>query len=146
MGAVSGVEVRPLRILRDARGAVMHMLRADAPHFAQFGEVYFSVILKGAIKAWKRHRLVTQNLAVPLGSVRIVVYDDRTGSATRDAVQEIVTGPEHYALITIPPLLWYGFQGLAEPHSLIANCASAPHDPAESEALDASALQIPFAW
>jgi hypothetical protein len=30
---VAGVEIRPLQVIVDDRGAVMHMLRADAPHF-----------------------------------------------------------------------------------------------------------------
>ena len=143
---VAGVSVRPLRILRDARGAVMHMLRSDAPHFKRFGEVYFSVIAPGAVKAWKRHRRVAQNLAVPVGRVRIVIYDDREGSATRGALQEIVTGPDDYALVSIPPLLWYGLQGIAQGESLIANCASEPHDPAESESADPASASIPFSW
>jgi dTDP-4-dehydrorhamnose 3,5-epimerase len=143
---VEGVSVRPLRILRDARGAVMHMLRADAPHFERFGEVYFSVVGPGAVKAWKRHRRVAQNLAVPVGRVRIVIYDDREGSATRGALQEIVTGPDDYALVSIAPLLWYGFQGIAQGESLIANCATHPHDPDESESADPASASIPFSW
>ncbi len=39
---IEGVLVVPLRKIPDERGMVMHMLRTDAEHFQQFGEIYFS--------------------------------------------------------------------------------------------------------
>lgn len=124
----------------------MHMLRADAPHFEAFGEVYFSTVKAGVVKAWKRHRLMTQNFAVPMGCIQLVVYDDRETSETRGAVQEIFVGEGHYALVRVPPMLWYGFKGVALGNSLIANCASIPHDPAESESIPADSRTIPYQW
>ena len=47
---IDGVVITPLKQIRDERGAVLHMLRTDAPHFAGFGEVYFSVVNPGVIK------------------------------------------------------------------------------------------------
>jgi dTDP-4-dehydrorhamnose 3,5-epimerase len=145
-GAVEGVSVTPLKQIRDDRGAVMHMLRADSPQFERFGEVYFSFVKRGVVKAWKRHRAMTQNFAVPVGAIRLVVYDDREGSATHGRVQEIETGADHYALVRIPPLVWYGFQGTGEGESMIANCASLPHDPAESESVEWNSGRIPYRW
>ena len=49
---IEGVRITPLRQIPDERGTVMHMLRADAPHFEGFGEIYFSWVYPGAIKAW----------------------------------------------------------------------------------------------
>ncbi len=48
---IDGVLIRPLKIIPDSRGQIMHMLRSDSPGFAGFGEVYFSCIEPGAIKA-----------------------------------------------------------------------------------------------
>src|SRR4051812_49366335 len=44
-----GVGVAELRQIVDHRGAVLHMLRSDAPDFRQFGECYFSEVAPGAI-------------------------------------------------------------------------------------------------
>ena len=63
---IEGVTVHPLRQIPDERGKVMHMLRADDPHFEAFGEIYFSVVELGAIKAWHLHERMTINYAVPL--------------------------------------------------------------------------------
>ena len=67
---IKGVEIHPLRQIPDERGKVMHMLRRDDPWFDAFGEVYFSVVFPGAIKAWHLHRRMTLNYAVPSGRIR----------------------------------------------------------------------------
>lgn len=143
---LEGVAIHPLRQITDERGAVLHMLRADQKEFEKFGEIYFSVVRPGAVKAWKRHRRMVQNFAVPLGAIRLVLYDDRPQSPTCGKVQEIVTGVDRYALVRIPPLIWYGFQGVATGDSMIANCASIPHDPAESESLPPDSSLVPYRW
>lgn len=145
---IAGVSVSPLRIIQDERGAVMHMLRVDSPGFVGFGEAYFSIVKPGAVKAWKRHREMIQNLAIPVGSIRLVVYDDRPESPTRGIVGDLVTGAgiDRYELVRLPPMVWYGFTGTGEVASVIANCASLPHDPSEVERLPSDCDEIPYKW
>jgi dTDP-4-dehydrorhamnose 3,5-epimerase len=130
---ISGLQVLALRIIPDDRGSVMHMIRADSPHFAGFGEIYFSTVARGAVKGWKRHTRMTLNLAVPVGRIRLVAFDDRPDSATHGACVDIALGPHDYNLVIVPPGVWTAFQGVAEGDSLLANCATIPHDPAEAE-------------
>lgn len=143
---IDGAALHTLRRIPDARGEVLHMLRADAPHFRRFGEVYFSRIVPGAVKAWKRHRLQTQAIAVPAGRVRFVLYDARPGSPTHGRVDVHDLGDENYALLVIPPGVWYGFQALGGAPGLVANCADLPHDPAESEKIEPDSPLVPYAW
>jgi len=143
---IAGVFVRPLQVLPDERGAVMHMLRADAPHFERFGEIYFSVVNPGAIRAWRRHRSTVANIAVPAGRIRLVLYDERDGSPTRGAVMEIDTGRDAYSLITIPAGVWSGFLGLSAEPAIVANCATAPHDPAEVDRRAEDDAAVPYTW
>lgn len=134
--SIAGVVVTPLREIRDARGAVLHMLRADAPDFLGFGECYFSELLPGALKGWKRHHRQTQNLAVPIGHVRFVICDTRSSSATHGRLEVIELGrPDAYARLRIPPMVFYGFTCTSEVPALVVNCADLPHDPAESDSL-----------
>ncbi|MGE0041814.1 MAG: dTDP-4-dehydrorhamnose 3,5-epimerase family protein [Vicinamibacterales bacterium] len=137
---IEGVTIRPLRRIDDARGAVLHMLRADDPWFAGFGEIYFSAVHAGAVKAWRRHRRLTSNVAVPAGSVRLVLVDGRAGSPDAGRRLEVVLGEDAYALVTIPPGVWAGWEGLGPGTALVANCATGPHDPAEVERADAASL------
>ncbi len=144
---IVGVAIQPLKQIVDERGAVLHMLRCDSPLFTRFGEIYFSLVLPGGVKAWKRHRRMTQHFSVPVGKIRLVLYDDRAGSASRGRLEEHILGrPDHYALIRIPPLIWYGFQGMADQPSLVANCTDLIHDPAEVENLPASSPMFPYTW
>ena len=143
---IEGLIITPLRQILDERGKVMHMLRCDATHFEKFGEIYFSLIHPGVIKGWHIHKKMTLNYAVPVGKIKLVLYDDRKDSPTRGELMEIFTGPENYQLITIPPLVWNGVKGVAEITSIIANCATLPHDPDEIERLNPFDKRIPYDW
>ena len=104
-------------------------------------------MVPGAVKAWKRHREQTQNLAVPIGRVRFVVYDDRGLSPTRGGLQIVELGrPDDYNRLCIPKGLWYGFTCLSDQPALIANCADLPHDPADAELLPEDDPGIPYRW
>lgn len=143
---IHDVVVTPLRQIADERGKVMHMLRSDSKDFAGFGEIYFSCVFAGAVKAWHRHKRMVCNYAVPHGRIKLVLYDDRPESATRGTIQEMFVGEGDYCLVTIPPRIWSGFKGLGSSLSIVANCASIPHDPAEGERLDVVHHDIPYVW
>ena len=144
---IEGVLVTELRQIGGERGTVLHMLRCDAPEFVRFGECYFSEVLPGAVKAWKRHRAQTQNLAVPVGRVRLVIYDDRERSATRGQVLVMELGrPDAYLRVRIPHGLWYGFTCISAAPAMVANCADLPHDPSDGEERTARDPEIPYAW
>ena len=122
------------------------MLRRDWDVFEAFGEIYFSCVFPGAIKAWHIHKRMTLNYAVPLGEIRFVLYDDRPDSPTRGEVQEMVLGPDTYCLVTVPPMIWNGFKGLGSETSIVANCATIPHDPDEIVRRDPMDSTIPYDW
>lgn len=148
---IAGALFQPLAVIPTPGGPVLHMLRPHSPLLpdftAGFGEIYFSEVLPGAVKAWKRHSRQTQLFAVPRGLLKIVLYDDRPGSPTRGVLCELALGrPEHYGLLRIPPGVWYGFTALGEEAALICNCADIPHDPAEGERRPPDDPAIPYAW
>jgi len=143
---IDGVKIIPLKQIVDERGKVMHMLRSDSKDFQTFGEIYFSCVHPGAVKAWHIHKTMTLNYAVPHGEIKLVLYDDRPKSPTKGEVQEIILGPDHYQLAIVPPLVWNGFTGLGTEMSIVANCATIPHDPNEIERLDPFSNNIPYEW
>jgi len=144
---IEGVIIQPLMQIAGNRGSVLHMMRRDSKLFKQFGEVYFSEILSGKVKAWKRHKQQTQNLTVPVNNIRLVIYDNRPSSSTHGKIEEYELGrPDHYCLVHIPPMLWYGFQALGGETALIVNCADQPHDPNDTESLSSDSNEIPYQW
>lgn len=134
---IEGVVVTPKKQIKDERGMVAHMLRRDQAIFSQFGEIYFSYVYPRQVKGWHQHTKMTLNYAVVSGKIRLVLYDARDNSKTKGELVEIVTGvEENYSLITIPPMIWNGFVGLGKETSIVANCASEPHDPDEIIRID----------
>ena len=145
--SIDGTLLTELRQVADERGMVLHHMRSDAPEFTTFGECYFSEIVPGAVKAWKCHRLQTQNLAVPVGRVRTVVYDDRAGSPTRGQIKSMEMGrPDSYVRLRIPNGVWYGFECMGEVPALIVNCSDLPHNSEESEVRSINDPHMPYPW
>jgi len=143
---IDGVLLHPLQRLPDERGVVMHMLRADDPHFESFGEIYFSIVYPGVVKGWHLHDRMTLNYAVISGLIKLVLFDDRAGSPTRGEVQELFVGDSNFVLVRVPPRVWNGFKGIGVTPAIVANCATIPHDPDEITRLDPSDPAIPYDW
>jgi len=143
---IDGVQIIPLRRIPDERGTIFHMMKVTDPHFQQFGEIYFSSIYKGVIKGWHLHKEMTLNYACVQGRIKLVIYDDREGSATRGELMEIFLGPDNYSLVIIPPDVWNGFKGMSDPHALVANCCTHPHDPSRSSRMDPFDNPIDYDW
>ncbi len=143
---IEGVVVADRRQIVDDRGRIAHMLRADDPEFQSFGEVYFSWVNPGKVKAWHLHTAMTLNYTCPVGEILLVLFDDRPGSATQGTVARMTLSPEHYRLVTVPPGIWNGFTGTAADPSMVCNCATLPHDPAEIVRIPPDDPSIPYQW
>src|SRR5580765_4846471 len=111
--AIDGLLRIPLQRIPDERGTIMHMLRADDPHFLQFGEIYFTTVYEGVVKGWHKHRAMTLNYACVVGRVKLVLYDERHDSTTQGVLMELFLGPDDYSLVVIPPDIWTGFKGMS---------------------------------
>jgi dTDP-4-dehydrorhamnose 3,5-epimerase len=139
---LADIIVTPLLRIETSGGDVLRALKQNDVGYAGFGEAYFSWVSAGSVKAWKRHTRMTMNVVVPLGQVRFVFRYVNTDGIEEFRVEEI--GVDHYARLTVPPGIWFGFQGLAEPQSLVLNIASISHEPSEVERLALS--DINYTW
>jgi len=128
---IEDVLITPLDIIKTSGGKVMHAMKKSHSGYMGFGEAYFSQVAEGAVRAWKRHKNMTLNLVVPLGKIKFVLFDNR-GEA-KAQFQEIVLSESNYVRLTIPPGIWFGFQGLAIGKSMLLNIANVEHDPHEVE-------------
>lgn len=144
---INGAATLELKIIPTNGGPVLRMLRPDSPLFSNFGELYFSEVEPGVVKAWKQHSRQTQHFAVPVGLLKVALFDDRPGSPSRGRVCEVLLGrPDNYRLLRIPPLVWYGFSAVSPSPALICNCPDIPHDPTESIRADVDSPAIPYRW
>ena len=139
---ISDILVTPLRRVETIGGDVLHGMKQSDPGYAGFGEAYFSWVSIDSVKAWKRHTQMTMNVVVPVGKVRFVFRSVNSDDVEEFRVEEI--GEDHYVRLTVPPGIWFGFQGVGKPQSLVMNIASIPHDPNEVERMLLS--DINYKW
>jgi len=144
---IKGVIIVKLNQIVDSKGSVLHMIKLSSPEFKIFGECYISEINHNSIKGWKLHSKQTQNISVPSGKIKMVLYDSREDSSTFKELIELNLGrPDNYLRITIPPGVIYGFKGLSSPNALLVNCTDIEHDPNESITFSLEDNKVPFLW
>jgi dTDP-4-dehydrorhamnose 3,5-epimerase len=119
-------------------------MKSSDPGYDGFGEAYFSTIELGAIKAWKRHKKMTLNLVVPFGTIRFVLFDDRLGATSYGWFQQVELSKENFCRLTIPPMIWMGFQGIDDEVSTLLNIANIQHQLDEVDTKEIK--EIDFNW
>lgn len=143
---IEGIIIMPLKKIPDERGCIYHMMRNDDPVFKQFGETYGSWVHPGAIKAWHLHKTMILNYVVPVGKIKLVLYDMRENSPTKGGLMEIFLGKDNYVRVTVPPGVVNGFKGIGNEDSLVINIASEPHNQGEIIRIDPFTKDIPYNW
>ena len=134
--------ITPLNIIETQGGNVLHAMKEIDKGFVGFSEAYFSEIDFKSIKAWKRHKNMTLNLTVPVGEVKFVLFDDRDKLDKK--FQEVIISRDNYCRLTVPPMIWVGFQGLFSSGSTLLNIANIIHDVKELERKNIS--EIHYDW
>lgn len=138
---IDSVIITPLDIIEAPGGSVMHAMKHSSDGFRGFGEAYFSNISKDSIKAWKRHKKMTLNIIVPVGKIKFVLFDDREESSNK--FYELIISNENYVRLTVPPMIWMGFQGL-DCDSMLLNIANVEHNVNEVEKIPVN--EIKYNW
>ena len=143
---IEGVKVTKLKIISDHRGSVLPILRSDSEVFKSFGEIYFSTIFTKKIKAWHMHKEMILNYACIEGEIKLVLFDPRENSGTKNQTQEIILSRQNYFLVTVPPLIWNGFVNIGNKDAILANCSNVPYS--DEEIIRKSPLDksIPYEW
>jgi dTDP-4-dehydrorhamnose 3,5-epimerase len=146
IGIIEGVKITPKRKIIDDRGAIFHMLRNNDPEFQRFGEIYFSKIHPGVVKAWHHHSRMTLNYLVVSGSIQLGLWDGRKDSKTYGVTQTVYMDEQYSQLVTVPFGVWNGFKGIGPTSSIVANCATEPHDPEEITRRPFDDKEIGYSW
>ncbi len=141
---IDGVVLTPLKKIENPKGDVYHALKNTDAGYVGFGEAYFSTVKAGEIKGWKKHKIMTMNLIVPAGTIKIVLYDGREESISNGQFMKVILSPSNYFRLTVPPNICIAFQGIDSSLNLLLNIADIPHDPIESENIILS--EIDYDW
>ena len=117
------IQVSSLKRVKVNGGDVWYAIKKTDVNYLGFGEAYFSWVEYGTVKAWKKHKLMTMNLIVPVGRVKFVFFHEK-----KNKFQEEIIGEDNYIRLTVNPGLWYGFIGLSSSKSLVLNISNILHD------------------
>ncbi len=118
----------------DQKGGVFHFMKQSHPLYLGFGEVYFSNVIAGVTKGWKKHKKMTCNLVVPVGHVCFHLYDQRIATTSSGTYIKVNLGKSNYQMLTIAANVWFAFTGGEQDEpNVIANFADIEHNDEEVE-------------
>lgn len=122
-------------------GDILHGMKKTDNGYSDFGEIYFSYILKDKIKAWKIHKKMILNLIVPFGSVRFN-FIQLNSEGLIDKRMEITVSSDNYCRVTVPPNIIFGFKGVGKDSSIVANIADITHSDDEVKKIDINEFEF----
>ncbi len=145
---IQDVQVKPLKVMADERGRLMEMLRSDDPLFKGFGQVYMTAAYPGVVKAWHYHKKQWDHFVCVRGMAKVVLFDSREQSRTRNEINEFFLGDHHPILLQIPPLVYHGFKCVSDGEAIIINCPTEcyVYDSPDEFRVDPHGNDIPYDW
>lgn len=147
--SIEGVVVKRLTSHIDDRGSLTAVLDARDPFWAEpIVYAYEVTINPGRIKGWGMHERQADRYFVASGSVRVVLFDGRTGSSTAGALAELHFSTNSHGLVHIPPGVWHADQNWGTTLAQVINFptrAYVPDDP-DKLRIDPHGGIIPFDW
>ncbi|MBI3956039.1 dTDP-4-dehydrorhamnose 3,5-epimerase family protein [Candidatus Gottesmanbacteria bacterium] len=118
---IDGVQIKRLIRHPDERGFFEELIRFTDPIFAEgFGQLSRSSMVTGVVKAWHVHTTQIDWWYVVKGTVKVALYDARSGSATHKELNEFTLGEEGQDIILkIPAGVAHGLKVIKGPAELV---------------------------
>ena len=138
---IKEIIITHLKRIHVPNGDILHGMKKTDDGYSDFGEIYFSYILKDKIKAWKIHKKMILNLIVPFGSVRFN-FIQLNSNGLIDKRMEITVSNDNYCRITVPPNIIFGFKGIGKDVSIVANIADITHSDDEVKKIDINEFEF----
>ena len=147
MSQIEGVEIKDLVTHPDERGFFRELIRESDPFFGEgFGQLSHSLMHPGSAKAWHIHKTQVDWWYVPVGVLKVALYDMRPGSPTRGTLQELFMGGEHgHAVLKIPPGVAHGCKAISGTAHLIY-VTSNVYNPDEEGRIPHDDPEIGYDW
>ena len=143
---IEGVEIKQLSTQPDERGVFRDVIRVTDDFFTEgFAQLSHSFMHAGVAKAWHIHKTQVDWWYVPVGALKLALYDARDGSPTRGERQEIFLGECYPAqAVKIPPGVAHGCRALAPTHLLYVT--SKTYDRVEEGRIPHDDATIGYDW
>lgn len=144
---IEGVEIKELVTHRDERGFFREIVRnTEAIVREGWAQASHSLLHPGVAKAWHVHPTQVDWWYVPVGDLKVALFDLREGSPSRGELLEIFLG-EHYEakLLKIPAGVAHGCRAIGGTAHLIY-FTSGTYDPREEGRLPHDDPAIGYDW
>jgi dTDP-4-dehydrorhamnose 3,5-epimerase len=126
---IDGVSYRLARPVSHHHGHLTEVLRSDwGVTDAPLVQVTLTTTFPGRVRAWGLHSATTDRLFAASGSLCIVCYDGRRGSATFGHVNEFFLGGRNQGLVVIPPGVYHGWKNVGDDEAAIVSMPSRLYD------------------
>ena len=132
------VIITPINKVKLEGGDIIKNIKVGDIGYKNFQETYYSLIKFGKKKGWKKHLEMTLNLTCPIGEVNFVFSEDLK------YFENFLLNEKNLFRITIAPGVWFAFEGLYKPYSIVNNVADMIHNPNEIERKNLS--DVNFRW
>jgi len=146
---IDGVVIREAVTHPDERGTLTEVFNpawdlSDEP----LVYVYQVTIRPGQVKGFVLHRTYSDRLFFSLGTVKIVLYDDREDSPTRGMLNELHFSDHNRSNLVIPPGVWHAAQNVGSTDALFVNCPTKPynHEDPDKWALPKDNDVVPYSF
>ncbi len=87
----------------------------------------------GTISAWHMHEHQTDTFFVTNGSIKLVLFDDRSNSSTQGEINVLYLSRMRPTLITVPPGIWHGLHNIDSAESSFINYFDRPYHYADPD-------------
>lgn len=146
-GLIQGVGIKPLTRHRDERGFFCEIIRQTDDFFSEgFGQLSYSVMHPGTIKAWHIHQRQIDWWFIALGEVKAVLHDCRPDSPTYSLTNEFFMGDGREPFVLkIPPGVAHGLKVISGPAHLFY-ITSRVYDPSDEGRIAHDDPQIGYDW
>ncbi|RKZ31556.1 dTDP-4-dehydrorhamnose 3,5-epimerase [bacterium] len=125
---IDGLKIKDLKVIPDARGRLMEILRSDDEIFEKFGQVYITTTLPDIVKAWHYHKIQTDNFACVQGTIQVALFDARENSPTFGEINEFFIGVHNPKMFSVPPGVYHGWKCVGIEEAIIVNIPTEPYN------------------
>jgi dTDP-4-dehydrorhamnose 3,5-epimerase len=145
---IEGVVTKQLKQIADERGWLIEIMRSDWEQFQKFGQAYITAAYPQVVKAWHMHKKQTDNIACIKGMIKLVLYDNREKSKTKNEINEFTIGERNLLTVKIPPEVWHGFKTVTEEYALVLNVPTELYNYKKPDEyrLPPDTEKIPYDW
>jgi dTDP-4-dehydrorhamnose 3,5-epimerase len=119
---INGVVIRHATTQTDERGTLCEILNpAWDFHPAPIVYVYQFTIRPSKVKGWHVHHLHDDRIFISLGTIKVVLYDDRPDSPTYQMINEVYRTELDRTIMLIPKYVFHAHQNVGTTDALLVS-------------------------